>query len=120
MMPILCRTVFRKFFDLWKYHPRLQRRVPIFTYDKGYVDYAKYESLIQREIAYVTRLKGNAVYRSGEEFDIPERLDSGLLKDEEIGPVLWGGKQAKGIPVQEGLPIGIVLITDFVVNRQQL
>lgn len=90
--------------------PEIAKEGSIFTYDKGYVDYAKYESLIQREISYVTRLKGNAVYRSGEEFDIPEKADSGLLKDEEI--VLYYGENKQKDPVQEGLPIGIVLITD--------
>lgn len=61
----------------------------IITFDKGYVDYAQYESLTQRGIWYVTRLKDNAVYRPAEEFDIPEEVDSGVLKDEEI--VLYYG-----------------------------
>jgi hypothetical protein len=61
----------------------------IITFDKGYVDYAQYESLTQSGIWYVTRLKDNAVYRPGEEFDIPEEADSGVLKDEEI--VLYYG-----------------------------
>lgn len=56
----------------------------IITFDKGYVDYARYESFTQKQIWYVTRLKKNAQYASGDEFDIPEDADFGILKDEEI------------------------------------
>lgn len=62
----------------------------IITFDKGYVDYAKYEALTQSGIWYVTRLKDNAKYRARKEFDIPDNADSGVLKDEEI--VLGHGK----------------------------
>jgi hypothetical protein len=62
----------------------------IITFDKGYVDYAKYEALTQSGIWYVTRLKDNAKYRAWKEFDIPDNADSGVLKDEEI--VLGHGK----------------------------
>jgi transposase len=54
------------------------------TFDKGYVDYTEYERFTQDGIFYVTRLKDNAKYESGEEFDIPDEADSGVLKDEEI------------------------------------
>lgn len=56
----------------------------IITFDKGYVDYAQYEAFAQSGIWYVTRLKGNATYRPGKEFDIPEDADSEVLKDEGI------------------------------------
>lgn len=56
----------------------------IITFDKGYVDYARYEAFTQKEIWYVTRLKSNAQYASGEEYDIPDEADFGVLKDEEI------------------------------------
>lgn len=56
----------------------------IITFDKGYVDYATYETFTQSNIWYVTRLKGNAIYQAREEFDIPDTADSGVLKDEEI------------------------------------
>ena len=65
----------------------------IITFDKGYVDYAKYEAFTQKSIWYVTRLKGNAIYYAKEEFDIPEDADSGVLKDEEI--VLYYGDGKK-------------------------
>jgi hypothetical protein len=54
------------------------------TFDKGYVDYAEYERFTQEEVFYVTRLKDNAKYECGKEFDIPDEADSGVLKDEEI------------------------------------
>jgi hypothetical protein len=56
----------------------------IITFDKGYVDYAQYERFSKEGVFYVTRLKDNAVYQAGEEFDIPDNADSGVLKDEEI------------------------------------
>jgi len=56
----------------------------IITFDKAYVDYAAYERFSKEGVFYVTRLKDNAVYQSGEEFDIPDESDNGVLKDEEI------------------------------------
>jgi hypothetical protein len=56
----------------------------IIVFDKGYVDYARYEVFTKEGIYYVTRLKDNAVYECGEEYDIPEDADSGILKDEKI------------------------------------
>lgn len=56
----------------------------IITFDKGYVDYQKYEAFTQSSIWYVTRLKDNALYQARKEFDIPDDADSGVLKDEEI------------------------------------
>ncbi len=65
----------------------------IITFDKGYVDYAKYEQFSSKTIWYVTRLKSNALYKARKEFDIPDDADSGVLKDEEI--VLYYGKDKK-------------------------
>lgn len=62
----------------------------IITFDKGYVDYAQYEALTKSGIWYVTRLKNNATYQPATEFDIPDKADSGVLKDEEI--ILHYGK----------------------------
>jgi hypothetical protein len=56
----------------------------IITFDKGYVDYEQYERFSEKSIWYVTRLKDNALYNSGEEFDIPDDADFGVLKDEEV------------------------------------
>lgn len=65
----------------------------IITFDKGYVDYAQYEAFTKKTIWYVTRLKDNALYAPGEEFDIPDDADSGVLKDEEV--VLFYGENKK-------------------------
>ncbi|MDA3882472.1 MAG: IS4 family transposase [Bacteroidales bacterium] len=65
----------------------------IITFDKGYVDYAQYESFTQKHIWYVTRLKESAIYRAKQEYDIPDSADSGVLKDEEI--ILYYGKNKK-------------------------
>jgi transposase len=65
----------------------------IITFDKGYVDYAQYEAFTVSSIWYVTRLKDNAVYEAGEEFDIPDGADSGVLKDEEV--ILYYGEDKK-------------------------
>jgi hypothetical protein len=65
----------------------------IITFDKGYVDYAQYESFTISQIWYVTRLKDNALYQAREEYDIPDDADSGVLKDEEI--ILYYGDNKK-------------------------
>jgi hypothetical protein len=56
----------------------------IITFDRGYVDYAKYEDFTKASIWYVTRLKENAVYEARREYDIPDTADSRILKDERI------------------------------------
>jgi hypothetical protein len=54
------------------------------VFDRGYVNYSEYERFTKGMIYYVTRLKDNAVYETGEEFNIPDDADAGILKDEEI------------------------------------
>jgi len=56
----------------------------IIVFDRGYVDYTQYQRFGDDDIFYVTRLKDNAVYECGEEYDIPKNADDGILKDEEI------------------------------------
>jgi hypothetical protein len=41
----------------------------IITFDKGYVDYVKYEAFSKGSIWYVTWLKDNALYEARKEFD---------------------------------------------------
>jgi len=60
------------------------------VFDRGYVDYAEYERFTKDKMFYVTRLKDNAIFENGEEFDIPKDADSGILKDESI--TLYYGK----------------------------
>lgn len=66
----------------------------IITFDKGYVDYAKYQEFTERKIWYVTRLKENASYKARMEYDIPDDADSGVLKDEEI-TLFFGAKKSQ-------------------------
>lgn len=66
----------------------------IITFDKGYVDYARYQAFTDQSIWYVTRLKANALYKARQEFDIPDEADSGVLKDEEVA-LLYGANKAK-------------------------
>ncbi len=54
------------------------------VFDKGYTDYQQYEQWSLDEIYFVTRQKENAVYTSIEEFDLDERTDDAILKDEKI------------------------------------
>ena len=56
----------------------------IITFDKAYNDYKQYARFTEDDIYFVTRMKRNAVYEPGEEFDIPDTTDSGVIKDEEI------------------------------------
>ena len=56
----------------------------IITFDRGYVDYAKYQEFTKASIWYITRLKENAVYEARREYDIPDTTDSRILKDERI------------------------------------
>lgn len=56
----------------------------IAVFDKGYNDYNTFSDFTQRGIYFVTRLKGNAKYTSIKENEIPDYLDNGVLKDEQI------------------------------------
>ena len=66
----------------------------VLVFDRGYVDYAQYERFTNDDVYYVTRLKDSAVYAGGEEYDIPQQADSGVLKDEEIF-LSYGEKKEK-------------------------
>ncbi len=63
----------------------------IITFDKGYVDYGKYEEFTQASIWYVTRMKDNALFEAKREYDIPDNADARILKDERI--ILKFGKK---------------------------
>jgi len=56
----------------------------IAVFDKGYNDYKTFDEFTEQGIHFVTRLKSNASYESVYENDIPDYLDSGVLKDEII------------------------------------
>lgn len=54
------------------------------VFDKGYLDYQQYEQWTLEDIFFVTMQKNNALYTSKKEFDIDDKTDSGILKDEQI------------------------------------
>src|SRR5699024_8704816 len=60
------------------------KRGSFVVFDKGYVDYRQYQTWTQDGIYFVTRLKSNASWESVEEFDIPNTVDDGVIKDEKI------------------------------------
>ncbi len=56
----------------------------IMVFDRAYNDYKQYARFTSDNISFVTRQKKNAVYQQGEIFEIPNKTDSGVQKDEEI------------------------------------
>lgn len=54
------------------------------TFDKAYNDYSQYKRFTESGVWFVTLQKENAIYQVGEEYDIPDNLDEGVLKDEYI------------------------------------
>ncbi len=52
--------------------------------DKGYVDYHQYQLWSNTGVYYITRMRDNALYQSIEEFDIPDHVDEGVIKDEKV------------------------------------
>ncbi len=54
------------------------------TFDKAYNDYSQYKRFTDSDVWFVTLQKENAIYQVGEEYDIPDNLDEGVLKDEAI------------------------------------
>ena len=64
-------------------HLQLEKgRIAVF--DRGYNDYKTFDEFTERGVFFVTRLKSNASYESLTENDIPDYLDDGVLKDENI------------------------------------
>jgi IS4 transposase len=56
----------------------------IIVFDKGYNDYEQFLLWTLSGIYFVTRIKDNADWISKEEYDIPQGMDDGVLKDEKI------------------------------------
>lgn len=55
----------------------------IIVFDKAYINYHQFAAFGERDIFYVTRQKDNSIYRSIEEFELPQN-DPAILKDERI------------------------------------
>lgn len=56
----------------------------IYVFDKGYNDYQAWYRFTDGETGFVTRLKDNAVFESVQEFEIPDEIHEGVIKDEII------------------------------------
>jgi IS4 transposase len=70
----------------------------VYVFDKGYIDYLRWEKITLAGGYFVTRLKDNAVYESLQELDITDDVHSGILKDEIIElPVRENGRVIRGI-----------------------
>jgi hypothetical protein len=67
----------------------------IYVFDKGYNDYQAWYRFTEGETGFVTRLKDNAVYESVLEYDIPEKIHPGVIKDEIIRVAVIRGDGTK-------------------------
>jgi hypothetical protein len=54
------------------------------TFDKAYNDYLQYKRFTDNGVWFVTLQKENAIYQIGEEYNIPDNIDEGVIKDEAI------------------------------------
>jgi hypothetical protein len=64
----------------------------VYVFDKGYIDYLRWEKITQAGSYFVTRLKDNAIYESLQELELTDDVHSAILKDELIGlPVRKNG-----------------------------
>jgi hypothetical protein len=74
----------------------------IAVFDKGYNDYAVFDTFTREGIFFVTRLKTNAAYESVVENDIPSYIDDGVIKDEIISvEVKDNGKYLKNLELRK-------------------
>lgn len=65
----------------------------IYVFDRGYIDYRRYNQLTKDNVSFVTRLKGNAIFKTEQELGIDDNVDPGVLKDEWINlPIRSKGK----------------------------
>lgn len=73
----------------------------IAVFDKGYNDYNAFDYFTANDIFFVTRIKSNAAFEVKEEFDIPDYIDQGVIKDERIEvEVKENGKYLKKISLR--------------------
>jgi len=67
----------------------------IIVFDRAYNDYKQYARFGDEEIIFVTRQKKNAIFEQGELFEVPNKTDSGVQKDEEIFLTFKENKEEK-------------------------
>ncbi len=65
------------------------------VFDRGYVDYAVYESFSQKMITYVTKLKKNAKHTPVFENELPKEADDAILIDEVVEFSYGEGKSSR-------------------------
>lgn len=56
----------------------------IVVFDRGYNDYLQYLQWNLEGVYFVTRIKDNAAYKCLKEYDIPDEVSAGVIKDEKI------------------------------------
>jgi len=56
----------------------------VYVFDRGYIDYLRWEKITLAGSYFVTRLKDSAAYESRQELDIADDVDPGVIKDEII------------------------------------
>lgn len=72
----------------------------IIVFDRAYNDYLQYARFTSDGIYFVTRQKKNAIYEQGVVFEIPEKTDKGVQKDEEIFLTYKENKEQKSLRVR--------------------
>jgi len=84
----------------------------IYFFDKGYNDYAAYYRFTEGKTGFVTRMKDNATYEEVRELNIPDKIHSGVIKDEiiTISVTLENGNKQK-------LPLRKILFWDDIGKR---
>lgn len=65
----------------------------IYVFDRGYIDYKRYDQLTKNDVNFVTRLKDTATFETIQELDIKDDVDTGVIKDEWVRmPIRKNGK----------------------------
>jgi hypothetical protein len=82
------------------------------TFDKAYNDYLQYKRFTDNGVWFVTLQKENAIYQIGEEYDISDNIDEGVIKDEAIYLNYQENGQEKKIKLRR--------IAYWAVDRQRL
>jgi hypothetical protein len=73
----------------------------LYVFDKGYIDYSRYQKLTDNGVHFITRLKENASFESLYELEIGDNVDQRVLKDEWIQlPIRKNGKIIRTIQMR--------------------
>ncbi len=65
----------------------------IYIFDRGYIDYRRYDQLTKNNVSFITRLKDTATFETVQELEIDDHVDPGVLKDEWVRlPLRKNGK----------------------------